>query len=739
MKSTHVKAALIAATGLALAIPSVARAAAPSADKTPPKVTAVTPVTGSTNVGVSAAPTATFSEAIQPSSVTATFATGTTAVPFTKSYDASTFTETLTPSSPLAYATKYTLTIKAKDVAGNQMTGAAPSWSFTTAAAPPPPPVDNPPVADLTASPTSGDSPVVVHLDASGSTDTDATPVASYSFDWGDGTGSSGEQVDPTADHTYTKVGTWPAVVTVKDTGGKTSTATMQITVTQPAPPPPVDNPPSAALSVSPQSGVAPLSVTADASASTDDNGIASYAFDFGDGSSVPAQGASTVQHSYPAAGTYTVTVTVTDTAGQSATASAPLTVSAPPPPPPPTTKPTSVVLTFDDGTVGQDQAAAVLAQYGLHGTFYINSGRVGVQDYLTVAQLQAIAAGGNEIAGHTVDHADLTTLSSDDVAREVCNDRVALHNLGFTVKDFAYPFGAYNASIEQIVASCGYDSARIIANLKSLPYGCANCITANPIPPADLYAIKTNTSVRSDTTLGILENYVTQAETDKGGLVPIVFHHIGSTGDSNEISLDEFTQFAQWLAARPTTTQVQTMDQVIGGTEQPYVAGPPLPTQNPNLVQNYSLEQATNGVPTGFQLGTSGVNTAAWAYSPDAHSGSHSERVDITAYTSGDRKLVMKQDASTISPQVTPGHTYTASLWAKGTGPVAIVTFYRDSTGAWKFWKQATTTSVASGWTQYSLTTAAVPAGATAVSFGLSLLGVGSLTTDDYSLLDNG
>jgi PKD repeat protein len=728
---------LIAATGLVIAIPSIA-SAAPATDKTPPAVTAVTPTNGSVNVGVTVAPTARFSEAIQPSTVAATFVTGATAVPFARSYDATTFTVTLTPSSALAYSSKYTLTIKAKDLAGNQMTGAAPTWSFTTTAAPPPPPVDNPPVGDLTVSPTSGDSPLAVHLDASGSTDTDASPIASYSFDWGDGTGSSGEQPNATADHTYTKVGTWPAVVTVRDTAGKASTATVPITVTAPAPPP-VDNPPAAALSVSPQSGTAPLSVTADASASTDNDatGIASYAFDFGDGSTVAAQSASTVQHSYSTAGTYSLTVTVTDTAGQTTTASASVTVTAPPPPPP--AKATSVVLTFDDGTVGQDQAAAVMAQYGMHGTFYINSGRVGVQDYLTASQLHTVAAAGNEIAGHTVDHADLTTLSSDDVAREVCNDRVALHNLGFAVKNFAYPFGAYNASIEQIVASCGYDSARIIANLKSVPYGCANCVTANPIPPTDAYAIKTNTSVRADTTLDILENYVTQAENDKGGLVPIVFHHIGSTGDSNEITLDEFTQFVQWLAQRPTTTKVQTMDQLIGGTEKPYIAGPPLPTQNPNLVQNYSLEQATNGVPTGFQLGTSGVNTAAWTYSTDAHSGTRSERVDITAYTSGDRKLVMKQDASTVSPQVTPAHTYAASVWAKGTGSVALVSFYRDATGAWKFWQQGTTKTAASDWTQYSFTTAAVPAGATAVSFGISLLGIGNLTTDDYSLLDNG
>jgi PKD repeat protein len=730
---------LVAATALIVAVPTIASAAAPAGDKTAPAVTAVTPVNGSINVGVTAAPTAKFSEAIQPATVTATFVRGTTAVPFTLSYNATTFIATLTSNAVLAYSTRYSLTIKAKDLAGNQMTGPAPGWSFTTAATPPPPPVDNPPVADLHATPISGESPVWVHLDASGSTDD--VGIVAYTFEWGDGTANTGEQGDSVADHAYTAIGTWTAKVTVKDTGGHTASATQTITVTAPAPPP-VDNAPVAALSVTPNTGVAPLAVTADASASTDDHGIVSYAFDFGDGNVVPAQGASTVQHSYANDGQYVVTVTVVDTAGTSAQATSSVTVNAPPPPPPPATKPTSVVLTFDDGTVGQDDAAQVLHDNGLHGTFYINSGRLGFSGYLTATGVQGIASLGNEIAGHTVDHADLTTLSADDAAREICNDRVALHNLGVTVKNFAYPFGAYNAAIEQQVAACGYNSGRIIANLKSVPYGCANCVTANPIPPTDLYAIKTNTSVRSDTTLNILQTYVTQAENDKGGLVPIVFHHVSAdnpTGDPNWISTDEFTQFVQWLKTRPSTTQVQTIDQVIGGAEQAYVAGPPLPTQNPNLVQNYSLEQVTSGVPSGFQLGSSGVNTATWSYSTDAHSGTHSERVDITAYTSGDRKLVMKQDASTISPQVTPGHTYTASVWAKGSGPVTLIAFYRDATGAWKYWQQSPTRQLSSGWAQSSWVTAPVPAGATAVSFGFGLLGVGNLTTDDYALLDNG
>jgi PKD domain-containing protein/transglycosylase-like protein with SLT domain len=95
----------------------------------------------------------------------------------------------------------------------------------------------------------------------------------------------------------------------------------------------PSDTPPIAALSVSVTNGVAPLDVIADASASTDDNGITGYTFDFGDGTPVVAQDKDhpTATHTYQSAGTYQVTVRVTDTANRSTTSlQVTVTVTAP-------------------------------------------------------------------------------------------------------------------------------------------------------------------------------------------------------------------------------------------------------------------------------------------------------------------------------------------------------------------------------------------------------------------------
>ncbi|GAP58171.1 calcium ion binding protein [Arthrobacter sp. Hiyo1] len=63
------------------------------------------------------------------------------------------------------------------------------------------------------------------------------------------------------------------------------------------------------------------------------------------------------------------------------------------------------VSLTFDDGNADQLTAEATLRSLGLVGTFFITTGWIDQPTYLTTANLQQIAADGNEIGGHTVTH----------------------------------------------------------------------------------------------------------------------------------------------------------------------------------------------------------------------------------------------------------------------------------------------------------------------------------------------
>jgi len=121
-----------------------------AADTTAPEVVSTTPVNAATNVALNQAVSATFSEAMNPLTITtATFeltGPGSTAVTGTVSYDPIDFIATLTPSASLTANTIYTATVTtgATDLAGNPLgsTGAPNPWSFTTGAAVVAPPVN---------------------------------------------------------------------------------------------------------------------------------------------------------------------------------------------------------------------------------------------------------------------------------------------------------------------------------------------------------------------------------------------------------------------------------------------------------------------------------------------------------------------------------------------------------------------------------------------------------------------
>jgi len=180
------------------------------------------------------------------------------------------------------------------------------------------------PIAIFTASPLTGTAPLLVDFDATASIPpTDAT-ITAYDWDFGDGSTGTGAITS----HTYATEGTYTAELTVTASNGNTASTTTTITVD----PTPVGDP-VAAFTATPTSGIAPLAVSFDASASAPPDGatIDSYAWDFGDGNS---DSGVTPTHTYSTEGTYSATLTVTDSNGNSDTATETITVDPDTPPP---------------------------------------------------------------------------------------------------------------------------------------------------------------------------------------------------------------------------------------------------------------------------------------------------------------------------------------------------------------------------------------------------------------------
>jgi len=158
------------------------------------------------------------------------------------------------------------------------------------------PPTPQPPVASFLATPTRTNPGAPIAFDASPSYDPDGT-IVSYAWEFGDSNTGGGVS----ASHAYGAPGAYVVNLTVVDNSSMSDTATETVVV---------NGPPMAAFSYAPPSIYIAVVVTFDGSASTDDVGVVSWTWDFGDG----AMGSgSSATHAYTRKGVFLVTLTVAD------------------------------------------------------------------------------------------------------------------------------------------------------------------------------------------------------------------------------------------------------------------------------------------------------------------------------------------------------------------------------------------------------------------------------------------
>ena len=181
------------------------------------------------------------------------------------------------------------------------------SWGVNGYTSDPFTPSSQPPSASFTSSPSSPKVGETVSFDASASSDPDGT-IVDYAWNFGDGSTGTGN----TTTHSYSNAEQVTVTLEVTDNDGLTDTATKTITV-RPLDSEIEDDEPPVADAGNDRNVNAGSKVTFSAAGSTDNVGIDSYAWDFGDGNSGIGE---TVSYTYGDVGNYTVTLTVVDAAG---------------------------------------------------------------------------------------------------------------------------------------------------------------------------------------------------------------------------------------------------------------------------------------------------------------------------------------------------------------------------------------------------------------------------------------
>lgn len=135
-----------------------------------------------------------------------------------------------------------------------------------------------------------------------------------------------------------------------------------------------------------------------------------------------------------------------------------------------------SFLLTFDDGFLGvYEHAAEVLRDLDWPATVFLVSRLIGGEDVwcrsenpggatyplLAREHIDVMRRTGFTFQSHTRVHADLTTLSEDELAEDLAGSRRDLEDLlGEKIRYLAYPYGRINERVINATREAGYEAA---------------------------------------------------------------------------------------------------------------------------------------------------------------------------------------------------------------------------------------------------------------------------------------
>jgi peptidoglycan/xylan/chitin deacetylase (PgdA/CDA1 family) len=201
------------------------------------------------------------------------------------------------------------------------------------------------------------------------------------------------------------------------------------------------------------------------------------------------------------------------------------------------------ISLNFDDGWLSvYENAIPILDEAGFKSNQYITT------DYLTAnypgyvkpTHVLDMQSRGHTIGAHTKSHPNLTSLSTAAAQDEIAGSRQILLDLGARpVSTFAYPLGAYNDSIKQIVKNSGFTGAR------SSDGGYNDKKT-------DQYALR-RFSMENTTTFDQVRGYIDTALANRTWAI-LLFHEVDTNGHRYAVTPELLEQIVAYLKQKGVT-----------------------------------------------------------------------------------------------------------------------------------------------------------------------------------------
>lgn len=123
------------------------------------------------------------------------------------------------------------------------------------------------------------------------------------------------------------------------------------------------------------------------------------------------------------------------------------------------------LTMSYDDGKHEDRRLVALFNQYGIKGTFNVNSGLEGDPVRIPQAEYRELYK-EHEVACHTVSHPTIGRCPLELVAQEVIEDRKKLESImGYPVRGLAYPNGSESPEIRAMLPALGIRYGRVVGN----------------------------------------------------------------------------------------------------------------------------------------------------------------------------------------------------------------------------------------------------------------------------------